>query len=100
MIGATLKRPGLRVTYSITSARPHGDPLPIGVGDEVPHYEEVPSEAHLLDDRQLLLQTLHDGVGRRGPVALAEPFRRQVLQVAVERAPLGPPGVRQVELAD
>jgi hypothetical protein len=38
------------------AARPHRDAVLLGVGDEVPHDEEVPGELHLADDVELDLE--------------------------------------------
>ncbi len=76
------------------------DALPPGVGDEVPHHQEVARETHLGDHAQLVAQALHDRVARRSPVAARETLQRQVLEVGVEGVTVGHLVVRQVELAE
>ena len=80
--------------------RAHRDPLPARVGDEVPHDEEVPGEAHLGDDGQLVAETLDHGVRRRAAVATGQALRGEVLEVGVEGVAGGDVVVRQVELPE
>ena len=81
-------------------ARPDRDPLPPRVRDEVPHDEEIPGESHLLDDAELEAEALDHRVGGGRAVARGQALVGQVLQVRIEREPVGHLVARQMELPE
>ena len=81
-------------------ARPDRDPLPPRVRDEVPHDEEIPGESHLLDDAELEAEALDHRVGGGRSVARGQALVGQVLQVRIEREPVGHLVARQMELPE
>ena len=66
-----------------------GDPVVLGVLDEVPDDQEVRLEAHVLDHGELGLEPFERGGRRRIAVALAQPLLGQPAQVGGGRRAVG-----------
>ncbi len=67
------------------AARADGDPVRLGVVDEVPDDQEIGVEAHRVDDAELQLHALDGLGGRRVAVAAAQAVLDQAAQIVLLR---------------
>ena len=72
-----------------SSSRSHGDPVLLGIIDEIPHDQEVVHISHSLNNTQLIIQALPESLSglSGGLIAVTVAFRQSVIAKLIQVAP-------------